>query len=357
MKTLVRKKHGFTLIELLVVIAIIAILIALLLPAVQQAREAARRTQCKNNLKNIGLALHNYHDVYSMFPPGTIASSRGGWGTSWFVRILPFADQAPLFNQMDFNGVHPGWTHNTGAEGGFPQSAGWRNGEAAKGLPIPWMLCPSSPLPKLVNAGGGHLITAPHYIGIGGAADGNSRTDPWFKTDAFRNASIHPSGTRSGCCGADAGGRVAHGGVMVPTEGKAIRDITDGSTNVIMVGECATFAVDVNGNQRNIQGAHGWLMGSPRNSIRPFNERMFNLTFINYPPNFVSKAQNAAAVNQGNVGIGRNFGANNGLYSQHSGGVQVVIGDGSVRFLSENIDMETLRRLATRDDGKVVGDW
>ena len=106
-----RRRLGFTLIELLVVIAIIAILIALLLPAVQQAREAARRTQCKNNLKQIGLAMHNYHDVYTTFPPGHMFDTTipGGNANSfqhpemwaWGAFILPFVDQAPLFNQLN----------------------------------------------------------------------------------------------------------------------------------------------------------------------------------------------------------------------------------------------------------------
>ena len=119
-----KKKKGFTLIELLVVIAIIAILIALLLPAVQQAREAARRTQCKNNLKQVGLALHNYHDVALSFPIGSNASNTnsngdGHWGVSWWARILPYADQAPLYNTLQFEGNHPGWTHDTGNDGGI----------------------------------------------------------------------------------------------------------------------------------------------------------------------------------------------------------------------------------------------
>ena len=102
------QRKGFTLIELLVVIAIIAILIALLLPAVQQAREAARRTQCKNNLKQIGLALHNYHDVYKCFPPGRTRNTYSGitsaWYTgnySWLPRLLPNIDQAPIYNTID----------------------------------------------------------------------------------------------------------------------------------------------------------------------------------------------------------------------------------------------------------------
>ena len=105
MKVLNRRAHGFTLIELLVVIAIIAILIALLLPAVQQAREAARRTQCKNNLKQVGLALHNYHDVHKMFPMGAFSAidddngcDDDGYG--WGVMLLPYIDQAPLYQKL-----------------------------------------------------------------------------------------------------------------------------------------------------------------------------------------------------------------------------------------------------------------
>jgi prepilin-type N-terminal cleavage/methylation domain-containing protein len=108
------KRSGFTLIELLVVIAIIAVLIALLLPAVQQAREAARRSQCKNNLKQIGLALHNYHDMANSFPIGVNSSfiGTGGqrWGVSFWTLLLPYLDQAPVYNQFSFNGPSPGYT-------------------------------------------------------------------------------------------------------------------------------------------------------------------------------------------------------------------------------------------------------
>lgn len=108
MRSVVRKSRGFTLIELLVVIAIIAILIALLLPAVQQAREAARRTQCKNNLKQIGLALHNYSDVFGSFPIGVNSSFPGGWGVSFWVGLLPYVEQGNVYSQMSFDGPSPG---------------------------------------------------------------------------------------------------------------------------------------------------------------------------------------------------------------------------------------------------------
>ena len=149
-----KKKRGFTLIELLVVISIIAILIALLLPAVQQAREAARRTQCKNNLKQIGLAIHNYHETYTMFPPGqqwsgpvwndkngdgdTDDNGERSPGWSWTAMILPYIDQQPLYDKIDF---------------GSPLNDSKLTGTnlAVVRQPIEGFLCPSDSLEKVRN--------------------------------------------------------------------------------------------------------------------------------------------------------------------------------------------------------------
>src|SRR6056297_1010615 len=142
-----RRQRGFTLIELLVVIAIIAVLVALLLPAVQQAREAARRSACKNNLKQWGLAFHNYHDTYNTLPIGG-NGQMPGWGVSFYPGLLPFVDQAPLYNQLIFAGTHAGWT---GGGGGTGQNV---NGPAVRGVVMEVMLCPSSPYDKLIPDGG-----------------------------------------------------------------------------------------------------------------------------------------------------------------------------------------------------------
>ncbi|MCA9113349.1 MAG: DUF1559 domain-containing protein, partial [Planctomycetaceae bacterium] len=131
-----RSSRGFTLIELLVVIAIIAILIALLLPAVQQAREAARRTQCRNNLKQMGLALHNYHDNSGRFPLGELYAYNGNWKA----RILPFMDQGPLYNNF------------TWAAASF-QSVSGAFIPALAGTIVPALNCPSSPLPQVGVSG------------------------------------------------------------------------------------------------------------------------------------------------------------------------------------------------------------
>lgn len=347
-------RRGFTLIELLVVIAIIAILVALLLPAVQQAREAARRSQCKSNMKQLGIAMHNYHDVYSTLPNGTTSTSSGHWGLSWWARILPYTDQTGLFEALQFEGNHPGWTHNTGGPGGT--SAGFDNGRAANRNPIPFMLCPSSPLPKLKDSGGGNFINTPHYVGIGGAANGNNPHLAAFglPNDSFVNASINPQWQRTGCCGAHTGGYGAYGGVLVPTAAITFKDIVDGTSNQILIGEASTYGSGTNDQPVDIQGTHGWLMGSPRNSVSAHNERMFNLTFLNYPPNFVTIDGNAAV---GNRGIGNNFGCNNGLYSAHAGTVHVLMVDGAVRMVNDTVDMQTLRGACTRYDGAALADF
>jgi len=337
-----RRRSGFTLIELLVVIAIIAILIALLLPAVQQAREAARRTQCRNNLKQIGLALHNYHDNYQLFPNGNVASSVGGWGPSWYVRIFPYVDQSPVYNQLTFNGVHPGWTCCGDAAG----TGGTANGAVLNGVVFNFALCPSSPLEKLRDSGGSQT-TNPNYWGIMGATDGNGFVNP-------------PSRVANccGCCGGqNATGVMTAGGMFGSLFARGIKDCTDGTTNVILVGEHSNFIRDVNGAPVQVTGAHGILMGGPNLTRNDqcqgcMFERQFNLTTVRYPPN-------APAIND-NVawpGVGDNFGINNPLNSTHTGGVHVLLGDGSVKFISNNINLQTLRWLCTRDDGNPVGEF
>lgn len=333
-------RRGFTLIELLVVIAIIAILVAILLPAVQQAREAARRSTCKNKLKQLGLAFHNYHDVYGAFPIGVTASQFGGntntWGISWWARILPYVELTSTYEQIQFEGNHPGWT-GTGT--------GAQNGSRLSRTDLDIMNCPSSPIPHLKDTGGGNLLNTTHYIGVGGAADG----------DGFTNSSLHPNLTRTGCCQPSgqnhAGGQFAFGGMLLPNQTKATRDATDGLTNQILLAEASDYARDVNDNPIDIQGTHGWLMGVDSASQTPSGNRMFNLTFINYPPNWVKVPGNVTLSGQG---IGNNFGVNNGIYSPHAGGAHVVIGDGGVHFLADNIDMLILRRVCTRDDGQIA---
>lgn len=334
------KKRGFTLIELLVVIAIIAVLIALLLPAVQQAREAARRTQCKNNLKQIGLGLHNYHDLYNTLPPGVLASSWGGWGASWYMRILPQIDQAPLYSQITFSGYHHGWAASQQAD----CPAGHSNGQALARANISWAICPSSPL-EVKRDTGGALTLISQYHGISGATTGNGYTV------AAANQAL------------SSGGIITGTGSLVAGRSIGFKDMTDGTTNVMVVGEASNFvwtAAPAAGGSKTVpvNGVHGIMMGTATLATveaapgRSF-ERLFNLTTVRYAPNAPAVPSDTASW----PGTGDNFGPNNPLSSAHTGGVQVLIGDGSARFISDNIDMLTLRLLAVRNDGQVLGEF
>lgn len=343
-----RSVRGFTLIELLVVIAIIAILIALLLPAVQQAREAARRTQCKNNLKQLGLALHNYHDVYNQFAPGAVHSqvprSNGGtsFGPSFYCALLPYVEQGPLYQSLDLSsGRSPGYI---GEAGGTAISSGARNKPLVLSAgPMTFMRCPSSAGPVNENNAG---VRAPfaHYAGIGGAVDMTS----------FNETRIYNDGTL---------GLISGGGMMVANKGMKMRDCTDGTSNTMHLGEMSGRLKRLDGTFSWVSPSgttHGWIMGTRAAGTPPNldpggtaqgDQRCFNMVTIRYSPN------QELFANQLFPGMGSNQGANNPLNSLHTGGVQILLADGSVRFISENMNLETLKQLSTRDDGQVVGEF
>lgn len=329
-------RSAFTLIELLVVIAIIAILVALLLPAVQQAREAARRSTCKNQLKQIGIALHNYHETYSTLPIGNTAGVGGSWGTSWMTPILPFIEQGPLYDQLTFDGPHFGYT---GAGVGNTV-----NGPVVDGVLLTSYICPSSPLLKMKNTGAGHRQTIPQYAGISGAVD-----DPATVTDRFVNAPSTPQFNAHSSAGS---GIHARGGLFLVGKTIKFRDIIDGTSNVMAVGEQSTFGKNGSGGEVQINSNHGWLMGTNSSNSVTYNQRHFNITTIRYAPNAASEI---GGINLS--GVQNNDGCNNGLFSEHQGGVQVVMADGGVRFISENINLTTFKRVATRNDKASLGEF
>jgi len=329
-------RGAFTLVELLVVIAIIGVLVGLLLPAVQAAREAARRMQCSNNMKQLSLALHNYHDSYKSFPPGGTSihgTGTGHWGLSWFAPIMGFIEQGNVADQLYIGGNHPGWGHSG-------QSGGRVNGERFNNIVFNAFLCPSSPLESLGNVGS-YNHTKPSYVGINGAVN----ILPNFVNTPGRQKSC------CGCCGSvTPGGVIANGGVLIGHGygGKpsgiavvAFKEILDGTSNTIAISEAGNFAINGSGAKVQINSHHGWMMGIAGN-----NSRHFNVTTIRYPPNTSATTL---------PGRGNNDGPNNGIYSAHSGGVMVGVADGSVQFISDSIDMVLLSRLATRDDGQVAG--
>ncbi|HVJ69584.1 MAG TPA: DUF1559 domain-containing protein [Caulifigura sp.] len=354
------RRRGFTLIELLVVIAIIAILIALLLPAVQQAREAARRSQCQNNMKQIGLALHNYESTYRTFPIGT----RGGRtfanagvkdGTNWRTSILPYIDQAPVFNQLDFSASFG--AGQTAAQA-YCNAAGQPSSNIVlSGLVVPGFRCPSSSLEVFptsytdhtavvktqTDAGGGFNNTGRgmgiQYVGIQGAA----RNFDWIAGG---------NDQQNFDCG--------HGysciqGMLPVNENMGIGACTDGTSNTILVAEQSGLSGSVNGGagtNRTSNYYGGWA-GARQNWVpnasctASSDQWQTGTTCLRWAPN--SKFEHA--------GNGHPYRNNTIINSFHTGGVFVLLTDGSVRFASDNVDFQTLKKLAMRNDGQPIGEF
>ena len=341
------KDRAFTLVELLVVIAIIGVLVALLLPAVQAAREAARRSQCSNNQKQIVLALHNYESSYKVFPPGCIHSAlpRPGrppnshsFGPSFNGMLLPFIEQRPLYDQMTWIGSSPGYV------GEASPSAGRDVNRAAvlSAGKLTYMRCPSQGGP-LSNG----FEMQSHYAGISGCADPTSFAEQRVFTVVVAGQPTIQSG----------------GGMLVPNQAVRFSDCTDGSSNAIMLGEMSGRLERIIPKTYSFVTAsgtdHGWLMGcrvaGTPPDLDPGNaeddDRCFNVNTVRYRPNQEPFALELFP------GMASNIGANNPLSSEHPGGVQVARADGSVAFLTQTVFLETLKQLATRDDGQATGPY
>jgi prepilin-type N-terminal cleavage/methylation domain-containing protein/prepilin-type processing-associated H-X9-DG protein len=356
------RRKGFTLIELLVVIAIIAILIGLLLPAVQKVREAAARSKCQNNLKQIGIAMHAYHDTYGFLPSGgtqdgpPIGNGGGGWGSAWTVFILPYIEQQNLYNRFSFSITPPATASSSGWGGSG--SAGSPNAAAASGITIPTYICPSSSIGDRANGNptgtlSGSFVAANHYVGVSGAVSPSGFIPNFTETRVNT-----PNTGTAGCC---SGGIAGGGGILRPGRPDLkLVSITDGTSNTIMVSEQNDFLTTINGSKVAWAAGrqHGWIIGwnrtsTPPNSGNGGDLRTFQMTTVRYEINRKTGWPNAPG-HCGATGVCDNIGTNIPLNSAHTGGVNACMGDGSVRFVRDSIPLATLILLSTRDDGLTV---
>lgn len=334
------RRRGFTLIELLVVIAIIAVLIALLLPAVQQAREAARRSACQNNLKQIGLALHNYHDVHKMFPPGQIfgplsAASATPSGqthtlnhTGWTM-LLPYLDQAPLFNIFNLN-VASGAARRSDSP---PLQGDHTLNYPATRTALEVLMCPSEPIQGPVPD-----VTSGEYTASQAAATNYvfSSGYPAEESQSY----IKYSGS---VITLSTGQTVNYIGMFGNNRSARIGDVTDGTSNSIAVGEVMMDKASTSYRPTWGQGRHVGAYGRTLAHADPVHN--YNCRY----------RINAKANCDGSATVAKPYAWT--FSSNHTGGAHFVFGDGSVKFLSENIDWSTQIFLAYIRDGQPIGNY
>ena len=302
-------RTGFTLIELLVVIAIIAVLIALLLPAVQQAREAARRTQCKNNLKQIGLAMHNYHGVYGTLPIGAVHCC---WGT-WQVRIMPYLELQNLYDNYVFEGRETDTNRYSHAS----------NRDVTERR-IPAYTCPSD-----TPSERGDITKHNYAVNFGSTS--NEQED--LNSVEFLGAPFtNPYYSGPPPAGGPPGKVVS-----------AFRDIPDGLSNTLMVAEIRQ------GSGNDLRGFTWWSNGTFFTTyISPNGAGPDALPSASYCNNQPQQGMPCAAATTSRPTM---YAAR----SQHTGGVQTLLCDGSVKFISENINLASWRALSSTRGSEVVG--
>ncbi len=353
--TNLKTRRGFTLVELLVVIAIIGILVGLLLPAVQAAREAARRMSCQNNLKQLGLALHNYHSSFKQMPPAGIREmyNNSGWSrqASWMIRILPQIEQSAAYNAVNFvdsnfDNITAGWAAPT------------RNWQVMNAMSVPIYWCPSSPLERSKD-----YPTSEKTQQLGAPASITVQIPDYAANSGcqFRGGTVVDAPNSFW----DWGGVHADNGVLPmllrpdwgspPSIGQPVKfgSITDGTSNTIAVGEQSGLHRSENDYRAGFVLGGLWSCGT---ASSPSNKNNYVITRypINYSGNDWPAWGGLGWTGSWTPNIGETSFNNTAFRSQHTGGAQFVLSDGSVQFISENIQFQIYTALLDRNDGAVA---
>lgn len=313
-------KRGFTLVELLVVIAIIGVLVGLLLPAVQAAREAARRMSCSNNMKQLGLGLHNYHATHNTFPAGHMESGNDGPSFrhqfSWMTYLLPYIEQTAVYDMIDFTQID--LRLNASSNPAF---------QPAGNTLVPTFICPSDPVGKV--------------------------NPDWAPTNYLGN-----QGTLCYLRGKNGNGIFGHGSWM------KIRDIQDGTSNTIALGEILkgdfTPATLRDNYIRVPRGSGGGATAADIDTCQTFPANSSDLgnVWLGGQPQHNMFSTNRGPNDRRFDCVAPNNGCTNfASRSQHAGGAQFTLADGSVRFITETLDIQVFHALGTRNGGEVVGDF